>query len=688
MSKWMDGVSVTNPGHDTTAAQLALEGVERFLFATAVVDGFECQLSEGQLESLQALVEKYRQLSHAFIRADDPSKARFRAAVRGRETLVVWTAFCFVFEAARRADSCLLDYGQPLDWSKLRHLALGDKLSQDAALAVARYLRSRTCTLGQTVFTLKQQSGTFKLALQYASGCARLKGIWEAEKRDAAARKAAHFSEVLRKQALARECRKDLEYLNRQKNEALADRDRSSTYPYDFSKYRHYDNKHDELIISVRNKERDLEEAERSPPAVLQPLPAAKDLAMQALFFLHMPLLYRVVSCMAFTAQQMLLPRQDCESYCKDWRILQAVAVTPAKSSWPAHYNSAKNVCMYCRSPSAVEAGTDGDVKLASMQTAPKLSDVGPRHVEQISNAEQGIWHPDGLALHMQWSGGASSLDTSVFGGGLINPFAPGVSGVFVTEYYTEQLPSSSVASLQWAMPQHGSDGLGSTRGNEGLANQDTKPAFLSKKEYLTLGVLRAYPNQQLRKLCVALNERSLPFTEPTVHVFIRQLLFHLGDLADQKQPYPLWRTDVLRDADINLKGVLRDELNSLAEELEDMPRDHSAVIILGETAAFLAQWDDECRPVARRFSRMARRWAEEMEAEVVQADFNPELVASLRAKQCKLFMIALLCYANFRLDPEDAAQMCELMVRMFTLLVCRMASPIVKVIVHLVGLF
>ena len=65
----------------------------------------------------------------------------------------------------------------------------------------------------------------------------------------------------------------------------------------------------------------------------------------------------------------------------------------------------------------------------------------------------------------------------------------------------------------------------------------------LTKREYVCLASLRSFPYQQLRKLCVALQSRTLPLTEPAVHYLIRQTLGHLGPLDECSQLE--WKTDM-----------------------------------------------------------------------------------------------------------------------------------------------
>ncbi len=46
-------------------------------------------------------------------------------------------------------------------------------------------------------------------------------------------------------------------------------------------------------------------------------------------------------------------------------------------------------------------------------------------------------------------------------------------------------------------------------------------------------------------------------------------------------------------------------ELQALAEELENAPREHQAVLVLGELASYLADWHPVCREAALKFAGM-----------------------------------------------------------------------------------
>lgn len=54
-------------------------------------------------------------------------------------------------------------------------------------------------------------------------------------------------------------------------------------------------------------------------------------------------------------------------------------------------------------------------------------------------------------------------------------------------------------------------------------------------------------------------------------------------------------------------------ELTRLADELNEAPREHQAVILLGEMAAYLGDWNETCHQAALKFSKMTSREADAM---------------------------------------------------------------------------
>jgi len=75
------------------------------------------------------------------------------------------------------------------------------------------------------------------------------------------------------------------------------------------------------------------------------------------------------------------------------------------------------------------------------------------------------------------------------------------------------------------------------TRENEGIAKRENKPHWLTHEQYVTFCNLRAHPRSQIRALVDALVDDLLPFELNSVHVLVKQLLFHVGE--DD------WKTDL-----------------------------------------------------------------------------------------------------------------------------------------------
>jgi hypothetical protein len=277
--------------------------------------------------------------------------------------------------------------------------------------------------------------------------------------------------------------------------------------------------------------------------------------------------------------------------------------------------------------------------------------------VNAYNRPEDGVWHPDSLKLRMGWKGSGNAADDMLTTLYWCNPFAT-VPNKLVVDHFTEQLPPDN-QRLQWAMPQYGSgEATPTNRGNLAIAQQDERPAWLSKPGWLAFGALRSYPLIQMRKLCVALHERSLPLGHPTVQTLVRQALYHGGTLTDSQPPTLLWRTDWF---DGNMLHTMSDELSKLAEQLEQAPREHDAVLLLGEVAGYLSAWHQPLRDVARHFAAMAERWAEDLEASANKA--TPAEAMPVRAKQCLLRMTAPLCHSSGDLNTRDVEVMLRLAV-------------------------
>lgn len=254
---------------------------------------------------------------------------------------------------------------------------------------------------------------------------------------------------------------------------------------------------------------------------------------------------------------------------------------------------------------------------------------------------------------------------------GTFNPFAV-TDTKAVVESFTAQLPAR-YSSLQWAMYQYGSTAAtASNRGNLGLASPRDKPDDLSKPAYLALTDLRSYPKRQLHRLCDCLRNRELPLEHSAVQLMVQQAVYHLGQLTASSSSSssggftvaPFWRTGWAEAG-----GVLETlcfELQQLAAELDNKPRDQGSVLLLGQLAAYISDWHAPAKAVAQQYAAMTCRHADQQLQEAIDkvaSDGSDEAaLASLKANQTRWRAMALLCFAAGPLEPADVGCMLRLM--------------------------
>jgi hypothetical protein len=405
---------------------------------------------------------------------------------------------------------------------------------------------------------------------------------------------------------------------------------------------------------AINDTQRDIHAVDQPPPQVLQPLPMQENRALPVLFFLQMPETLRVFSRLSFTVQQMLLPRAPlllADGQSVDVASVNAqVKVNSFETGWVDYYMR--------RSTDRAHQAVHTNVRLGALEKVSQ--NINKSTVRYFSTPSDGVWHPDSLTPRLFWNGGDFPLDSHAIG--YFNPFAP-LSTALQIATFTEPLKRAHT-DLQWAVHQSGSEAL-SSRGNVAEATQGACPDWLpTKASYLAFGALRVYPHQQMRKLCLALAERSLPLGEPAVKVLIQSAMYHLGELSTDAGATALqpavqrrWRTDL---ESYSGWDALRHELDKLADELRMKARDHGAVLLQGELAAHASQWDAQSRLTARHFARTAQQWAEDT---VVDEGAPPEQQAMARSRRCLFSMYGIVCHGAGELSVEDVGQLCELVV-------------------------
>lgn len=477
-----------------------------------------------------------------------------------------------------------------------------------------------------------------------------MKAVWRREQEAAAQRREQHYEKVLRKKAEAKQIREKIEKMEEEIASLRAADDAGNKY-WDISKKQG----------DLHNRRQGLQSALKAPSAVLQSLPEDESLAMKMIVHIHMPKDLEILRRLSFSAQSMLLPRDPGSISLPDNSASFNMSKAAAASPQCDLYDYFK-----LQSPYPCSEGSPR-VILGSKESAKTF--VGPVSVDDMNSDADGVWHPDllcaGSTIGMYWTGGGFASD-NLYNSRYFNPFFADSIPELVSYSFTEKLDCSD-DSVQWALWQPGSTSERSTsaRGNLAIASQDKKPGWLSKPQYLTYGALRAFPHQQLRKVCVALQNNqalkgsALPLQHPSVHLLIKQALYHLGDLTGDKDNPLAWKVDHLEGPWLK---VLQGELNDLADELAHSPRNSPALRLIAELSAFVSQWESPCRGLSRRVADIAHGLAQEIEKDVDKAsEDNDKLVCELRAKQCILYMYGMLCHGSGEIDAGAAGSICLL---------------------------
>lgn len=189
--------------------------------------------------------------------------------------------------------------------------------------------------------------------------------------------------------------------------------------------------------------------------------------------------------------------------------------------------------------------------------------------------------------------------------------------------HHTTKLPKAA-KELQWVVSADDREHSDPTRGSAAVAAHGGRPPWLTKPQFEARGALRADPGLELRSLCAALRERSLPLKHEAVHLVVRQLLYAVGPLqpgragcfpapgassSDLPQEYlrsvlgssateMRWKSELAVRGRGSLIETLHEELSGLAEELRDRVSEHAALVPVIDAAVYLSRWRAD-RPAA-----------------------------------------------------------------------------------------
>ena len=658
-------------------------------------------MKQDELETLVSIVDNYREVLHNLKRSRK-YKPLSIVQLRSRELLVVWvgksvpcfdilsvataslihvsissfrscyTAFCIIHSnAVHLHKSEMNGFGVPLDANDLSRLVLSDPSEWDVVKHVSVYLAQYGSH--KPVFSLKDEKSTFDLGRRVANASPDLVNIWKEEEEAAKCRVNGHWNEVVRKQELARKLRNEIADLevSRAENyrklataeaelavhdQKLSRRNASNASSYDISAYDYGSHSIckssvNSLRSTVNNldsrlssKNSSLKSALKSPSPVFQPLPQAKEKAMPIIFFLYMPSVFQLLARFSFTAQQLRLAEPDswntvwggsegCEKFDISSQVTRA-GTQWCQLSWKEYYNTHQHSEFH--TPSRRRNGADCSLLLRSTRNVvPAQNEVGPKSVDNIHSQNDGIWYPDQMSPRLSWFGGTKNFDRAQ--GHEINPFKD-VDHFIVVSNFTERLEKKDIA-IQWALMQPGEKHIHNTRGNQPYARQNIKPKWMTKTEYLSFANMRSYPNIQLRNILVAIQERHLQFTEPSVHILVEQTLFHIGDVSISSNSARLeWKRDL---EDPNFVRNAYEILRSFYDEIKESPKSYMCVKLLGKICNFFSRWEPNCRHIAQQLAKSVCRWADDLDDEVDKAP--PSSAPVIRAKQVVLYQHATM---------------------------------------------
>ena len=285
--------------------QLMVASVEQWLFQIALNLGEYCERSELEerfISNVESILIQHR-TNCAKLTPLLTGSNLMMVELRSLEVLCVWIAFCIVHSAATMQYPLLGRYDVALNSSDLHHLVFSEKAPTDAALAVAVYLKSYERS-ALVIFSLSDQSGTFKMAEEYSLNSSIILSVWEAELKFARRKRNDNFELVEKNQRKARELRDVI--AGHKKDLAAYEREDEGPH-YRYRTYHH--RQIAEELAAIEKYEAELKIAMKSPPMVYQALPDNKSAAMIMLFFCYMPEYLRTLGRLTIMAQQMLLPR-------------------------------------------------------------------------------------------------------------------------------------------------------------------------------------------------------------------------------------------------------------------------------------------------------------------------------------------------------------------------------------------
>ncbi|OWZ16492.1 hypothetical protein PHMEG_0009705 [Phytophthora megakarya] len=540
---------------------------------------------------------------------------------RSREMLVMWIAFCLVHQRIINEVPLCTQYNIALEWRDLKVAVLRDKAAISALQTVAKYIRTwNQKTHGYPLFHLTNQAPTFAFGQEFGLSSTNMMAAYHREIENWEAHERAMWRQIEEKKERVAKLRveiSDLTYELTSKTHALEQEEQRLDYLYPASQ--------GTLV---------------APPYLVRPLPLGKKDAIPVIFMLTMPRNLEIFGSLCLTAQRALAPAGTTG------------LLNLSPTTWYEFYK--KHV-----PTQALYATCSVFTAHPAPFSCPRS--MGPVSVDNLYSLNQYkiecVWNPTLHGTGLTWKDSFGMNN---------NPFAASQSSVI--GHFTEEMPLS-LHQFQWmnAWPSEGG-----TRGNMVYANLHQQTDDLEKVSFCALGSLRAFPNQQFRKLQCALLEDGLPWSSFCVQTIVRQSLYQVGVLTEETSPQFLWKTDMLSDG--NGLHTFCATVGSIASKLEQTPRNFESVPLLSELAGFALQYSYDARQTVKVFAGMTRRWADDARSEY-REESCPRRIAEIRRKECILYGFALLAYSLGPWDGQSAHEVCELIVLFRTSFLCASIS-------------
>ncbi|GMF56711.1 unnamed protein product [Phytophthora fragariaefolia] len=631
---------------------LVLRTMEVFMFEKALLlsgdsRGYQTNGDMLDLEHMQTLVQQYQQVVKQWCQ-----RPRMTAVLdveqRSREMLIMWIAFCLVHQKCVAEVPLCAQYNIALNWEDLKVAVLRDQAAIVALQHVAKYIRSwNVATGGQPLFHLTNQEPTFEFGQTFGLSDSNMLTVYNREVTIWEAHVQRNWSVIQKKKQEAIRLRNEITQLHEdlQSKQILRENENErlrSQYPvsmYDRRVKAQLTREIKKIRSVVKQKESTLSGTLAVPPYLVRPLPPAKCDAIQVIFMLSMPRNIEILGGLCLIAQRALAPVQ----------VMSGMTNLPNLSTrtWQQFY--------YERAPIRAFQATSV-VFTASPAPFSLPRTLGPTTVNGLYSVSQYssecVWDPTLHGTALTWT------DAS---GRKVNPF--GAAQTCVIDSFIEKLPQS-IQKFQWmnAWP-----GEGDEKGNVVYANLHQQPDDYEKVAFIALGLLRAFPNQQYRKLQCALWDDILPWSDACVQIVVRQSLYQVGVLTDETDPRQLWKTDMHDGQDLHTFCAT---LWCIANKLEQTPRRFESVPLLSELAGFVSQYSYDSRTIVKAFAEMARHWAENARSEYKE-EASPVRIGEIRRRECVLYGFALLAYSLGPWDDLAAQEVSELIVLFRTSFLC-----------------